>query len=202
MAAVQSTMQALGSSMPNFELPNVCVARFDNGNVAHENSIISSQAFAGKPVLVMFICNHCPFVVHVADAMASLANQAQSQGVAVIAISSNDSVAYPQDGPMAMASFAKQWGFEFPYLFDETQSVATLFKAACTPDFFLYDAQHALQYRGQLDGARPNNTITPSGEHLRAAIDSVLAGNKPNVTQTPSIGCNIKWRSENEPSYN
>lgn len=191
MVAVPSTMQALGSPVKDFSLPNVVAT----------NVMISNADLRDQPLLLMFICNHCPFVVHIASEMAALANQAQQNGIAVAAISSNDSIAYPQDGPDQMVVFARDYGFEFPYLFDESQEVAKAFGAACTPDFFLYDAQHRLQYRGQMDSSRPGNTQPVDGADLQNAIDDLLAGRTISEHQIPSIGCNIKWRSGNEPDY-
>ena len=191
MVAVPSTMQALGSPAQFFSLPDVRAA----------NNEVSLQDFVGQPLLVMFICNHCPFVIHIVEQMVALANNAQAQGFRVVAVSSNDTVAYPQDGPELMAEFAREWGFEFPYLFDESQEVAKRFGAACTPDFFIYDANHRLQYRGQMDGSRPGNGIPVTGHDLRSAIDLILAGKVVAEEQTPSIGCNIKWRAGNEPDY-
>lgn len=191
MVAVPSTMQALGSPARPFSLPNV----------SDDNTLVSEQSLASAPLLIMFICNHCPFVVHIAGPMAALANAAQQQGFAVVAISANDAQAYPQDGPEAMFEFAKQYGFEFPYLFDESQEVAKAYGAACTPDFFVYDNNHRLQYRGQMDGSRPGNNVDVTGGDLQQAIDDVLAGRATDENQVPSIGCNIKWRVGNEPDY-
>lgn len=191
MVAVPSTMQALGSPVKSFSLPNV----------AANNQLISQTDFAGKPILVMFICNHCPYVIHIADKMAEVANKAQEQGFGVVAISSNDAQAYPQDGPQAMAAFAKQYGFKFPYLFDESQEIAKAFGAACTPDFFIYDNNHRLQYRGQMDSSRPNNQSPVDAADLQKAINDVLAQRQTDENQIPSIGCNIKWRAGNEPDY-
>lgn len=192
MVAVQSTMQALGSLAPEFNLPETQHSK---------NRLVSIDSFVGQPLLVMFICNHCPFVIHIVDQMVALANQAHSQGVAVVAISSNDVQTYPQDGPEAMATFAARYGFEFPYLYDETQAIAKAYSAACTPDFFVFDKEHRLQYRGQMDSSRPGNAKPVSGKDLRAAIAAVLAGENPKEPQTPSVGCNIKWRQGNEPDY-
>ncbi len=190
MVAVPSTMQALGNPASSFSLPNVTA-----------NNTVSDGDFIGQPMLVMFICNHCPYVIHIAEAMVALANQAAQRGFAVVAISANDAQAYPQDGPDKMAEFARAYGFEFPYLYDESQSVAKAFGAACTPDFFVYDRNHRLQYRGQMDASRPNNDLPVNGADLHAALDDVLAGRVTSESQAPSIGCNIKWRSGNEPDY-
>lgn len=191
MVAVPSTMQALGNPMPPFELPDTLVA----------DRVISSDNFLGSPVLVMFICNHCPYVIHIAEEMVRVGNEAQENGIAVVAISSNDVDNYPQDGPDKMSEFAASYGFEFPYLYDETQAVAQSFRAACTPDFYLFDRNHRLQYRGQLDGSRPANNAPVDGADLRNALSLVQAGESPSDEQIASIGCNIKWKKGNEPDY-
>jgi len=191
MVAVQSTMQALGSAAPNFDLP-------DTRGSNHQVRLEDLQA---KPLLVMFICNHCPFVVHIAERMASLANEAVDKGFAVVAISANDAQSYPQDGPDAMAKFAERYGFNFPYLYDQSQEVAQMYSAACTPDFFVFDADHLLRYRGQMDGARPGNPIAVTGDDLSAAINAIYSDLPVDQVQIPSIGCNIKWKVGNEPDY-
>ena len=191
MSATSSTMLALGGVAVPFELPNV----------ASDHSVVSLSDFSAKPVLIMFICNHCPFVLHLLPCMAELANTAQSNGIGVIAISSNDALAYPQDGPQAMHEFAKQHGFEFPYLYDESQSTAKAYQAACTPDFYLFDGDHRLCYRGQMDGARPGNSVTVNGADLQAAIDALLSGSQIAQQQLPSIGCSIKWKPGQTPNY-
>ncbi|MCE9620109.1 MAG: thioredoxin family protein [Planctomycetes bacterium] len=183
MAATESCMTALKTPLPRFDLPDTTSGRR-----------VRSGDFAGRPVLVMFICNHCPFVVHVRGELAKLGKDYASK-LAIVAISSNDVGTHPQDGPEHMAKEAKNAGYTFPYCFDETQEVARQFQAACTPDFFLYDAAHKLAYRGQLDDSRPKNTLPVDGKHLRAAIDAVLAGRSANTEQKPSIGCNIKWKA-------
>jgi thiol-disulfide isomerase/thioredoxin len=149
----------------------------------------------------MFICNHCPFVVHVRDQLTRLADDYQKKGVAVIAINSNSVETYPQDGPDKMKELAREMGWKFPFLFDSTQDVAKAYRAACTPDFFLFDAKRALVYRGQLDDSRPTNKVPVTGKDLRAAIDAVLAGKPVAKDQKSSIGCNIKWKPGNEPDY-
>ncbi|MEO0531751.1 MAG: thioredoxin family protein, partial [Planctomycetota bacterium] len=146
-------------------------------------------------------CNHCPFVIHMADALADFAKEYQEKGLAVVGISSNDVENYPADTPEKMVEEAQSRGYTFPYLYDESQEVAKAYKAACTPDFFLFDADHKLAYRGQFDSTRPDSGQTPTGEDLRAACDAVLAGNTPSEQQLPSIGCNIKWKAGNEPDY-
>ena len=190
MAAVSSTMPTLGVKAPDF-----CLLDVSTG----EKVTLSDRQ--GEPVLLMFICNHCPFVVHLIEPLVALANQAQKDGFLVAAISSNDVEHYPQDSPMQMKVFAKQYSFDFPYLYDETQEVAKLYKAACTPDFFVYDSEHRLQYRGQMDGSRPTNQLPITGEDLINAVTAIKNGREVVETQTPSIGCNIKWKQGNEPTY-
>ena len=182
MAATQSTMLALGTPAPAFRLPDF------NGNVISLDDQRSSPA-----LLVAFICNHCPFVKHVRNAFAEFAREYQPRGVAVVAINSNDIVAYPQDGPQGMAEEARSAGYTFPYLLDESQSVAKAYQAACTPDFFVFDAERRLVYRGQFDSSRPGQG-TASGADLRAACDAVLANRPVSQDQKASIGCNIKWK--------
>jgi peroxiredoxin len=178
-----SHMTNLGAAAPDFRLPDV-----DGGTVARDD-------FADAPaLLVMFICNHCPFVKHVRNELARLAEQYQRRGVAVVGISSNDPEQYPEDGPDAMATEARAAGYTFPYLFDESQDVARAYGAACTPDFFVYDRDRRLVYRGQLDGSRPGNDVPVNGSDLRAALDAVLAGEPVDEVQHPSVGCSIKWR--------
>jgi thiol-disulfide isomerase/thioredoxin len=163
---------------------------------------VSESDFANAPaLLVMFLCNHCPFVKHVRAGVAAFAREYQGRGLAVVAISSNDTTAFPQDGPEGMREEARTAGYTFPYLFDESQEVAKAYQAACTPDFFLFDGKRRLAYRGQFDSSRPSNQIPVTGEDLRAAADAVLAGDKPAAQQTPSIGCNIKWKPGNAPPY-
>ena len=147
------------------------------------------------------MCNHCPYVIHVADQLARLTSEYQQRGVAIVGISSNDSTKYPQDSPEQMVHEAEQRGYVFPYLFDDDQAVAQSYHAACTPDFFVFDKDQKLVYRGQMDSSRPKTDTEPTGEDLRAALDAVLAGESPADEQTPSIGCNIKWKEGNEPDY-
>ena len=190
MAATASTMLPLGTTAPAFRLSDTA------------GHIVSSDDFAGSPaLLVMFLSNHCPYVQHVAEELVRLAAEYQARGAAVVAIGSNDVVAYPDDGPARMAEVAAAMGATFPYLYDETQDVAKAYRAACTPDFFLFDADRRLAYRGQLDGARPGNGVPVTGEDLRAALDAVLAGRLVPEPQLASLGCNIKWRPGNEPDY-
>jgi thiol-disulfide isomerase/thioredoxin len=167
-----------------------------------EGGVDSRDDFADAPaLLVMFICNHCPFVQHVRDELARLGRGYAERGVGIVAINANDVDRYPQDGPDAMREEARAVGYPFPYLFDETQEVARAYRAACTPDFFLFDADRKLAYRGQLDASRPGNDLPVTGRDLRAALDAVLAGRSVPEPQVPSIGCGIKWKPGNEPGY-
>jgi peroxiredoxin len=190
MAQTPSTMLGLGTSAPDFTLPEPLT-----GN---QVSLSDQQ---GKPLLVVFSCNHCPYVLHIIDSFVNLANAVRRRGFAVIMISSNDVTGYPQDSPLKMADFSRDHGFEFPYLYDESQQVATAYQAACTPDFFLFDAAHRLVYRGQYDGSRPGNQAPVDGVDLQAAVDAVLTGDAVASAQIPSVGCNIKWRTDNQPVY-
>ena len=185
MANTPSNMLALGTKAPFFELPNP----------SHSNEIQSLEDLKGeKGTLVIFMCNHCPFVLHVIDKLTELYEDYHTQGIEFIAINANDVEKYPADSPEKMIEFQIERKFEFPYLYDETQEVAKAFGAACTPDFFLFDNQDKLVYRGQLDDSRPGNGIPLSGSDLRGAIDSVLYNRTVNPNQKPSIGCNIKWK--------
>jgi len=152
-------------------------------------------------LLVVFMCNHCPFVIHLADALAAFGEEYQEKGLAMVGISANDAEKYPADSHDKMALEAEARGYTFPYLYDESQDVAKAYRAACTPDFFLFDADHELVYRGQFDSSRPDSGVIPTGEDLRAACDAVLAGKKPSEQQLPSLGCNIKWQPGAEPDY-
>jgi len=190
MALTESRMLPLGSVAPDFTLPE---PRTGEERTLHE---LAADAPA---TLVMFMCNHCPYVQHVLDPLIALANEYTAKGVAVVAINSNDVETYPQDGPEAMASLAAEKAFAFPFLLDEDQSVARAYQAACTPDFFLFDGDRNLAYRGQLDASRPGNGIPVTGADLRAALDAVLSGGAPTSDQKPSVGCNIKWKPGNEP---
>jgi thiol-disulfide isomerase/thioredoxin len=155
----------------------------------------------GKALVVMFICNHCPFVVHVRNQITRLVDDYQKKDVAFVAINSNSIESHPQDGPDKMKELARELGWKFPYLFDATQDVAKTYRAACTPDFYVFDGKRALVYRGQLDDSRPSSKIPVTGKDLRTAIDAVLAGKPVASTQKASIGCNIKWKPGNEPDY-
>jgi thiol-disulfide isomerase/thioredoxin len=167
-----------------------------------DGKIVKLDDFSSSPaLLVMFICNHCPFVKHIAAGLAKLGNDYQPRGVAVVGINSNDTVTYPDDAPDKMVAEAKARGYTFPYLYDDSQEVAKAYRAACTPDFFLFDKGKKLVYRGQLDSSRPDNGIEVTGVDLRAALDAVLAGKPVASEQKPSIGCNIKWKASNEPDY-
>ncbi len=190
MVKTASTMLPLGTTAPDFSLLNV-----DGNNV-------SLSDFSEKPgLVVMFICNHCPFVVHLRSALASFGDEYLEKGLAIVAISSNDVTTHSADGPKEMKAEAASAGYHLPYLFDETQAVAKSYTAACTPDFFLFDSAQKLVYRGQFDASRPGNNIEVTGNDLRAACDAVLAGNAVPNKQFPSIGCNIKWKAGSEPDY-
>ncbi len=190
MVKTASTMLPLGTKAPDFSLTNV------------DGKKVSLSDFKGKKgLLVVFMCNHCPFVLHLRSALAKFASEYQAKGLAVVGINSNDPVTHPDDSPEAMIAEAKSAGYSFPYLFDATQSVAKSYKAACTPDFFLFDGDMALAYRGQFDDSRPGNGKPITGEDLRTACDAVLANGPLLTTQKPSIGCNIKWKAGSEPEY-
>ena len=189
MVKTASTMLPLGTEAPNFELVNI------DGNTVQRSD------FSGQALVVIFMCNHCPFVKHLADHLAAQTQAWQALGVAVVGISSNDADAYPADSPDEMKLEAEQRGYGFPYLFDADQSVAKAYRAACTPDFYLFDAQHKLVYRGQYDASRPGNEIEITGEDLDRAVRQVAAGEDVEQQQIPSIGCNIKWKPGNEPEY-
>ena len=190
MARTPSTMLALGTTAPAFRLPD------------YDGRLHSLEDFAAQPaLLVAFICSHCPFVRHLRKEFAAFAREYAARGLAVVAINSNDVVAYPQDGPDAMRAEAAELGYGFPYLLDESQDVAKSYQAACTPDFFLFDATRRLVYRGQFDDSRPGTERPVTGADLRAAVDALLAGHPPVAEQRPSLGCNIKWRRGHEPAY-
>jgi peroxiredoxin len=184
-------MLPLGTPAPDFQLPNVV-----------SGETVSLASFAGKKaLLVMFICRHCPFVKHVQNELAKLGQDYTEQSIGIIAISANDAANYPDDAPDSLRVMAKELGFTFPLCYDETQETAKAYTAACTPDFFLFDADRHLVYRGQLDNSRPGNNQPVNGRDLRSAIDALLAGQSIATDQTPSIGCNIKWKAGNEPTY-
>lgn len=191
MALTPSTMLALGTSAPDFALPGVV-----------SGQTISLATFAEKKaLLVMFICQHCPFVKHIKLELAKLGKDYQQQSVGIVAISANDVANYPDDAPDKLKAMAVELGFTFPVCYDETQAVAKAYTAACTPDFFLFDADRTLVYRGQLDESRPSNGIPVTGKDLRAAIAAVLTDQPTSPNQMPSIGCNIKWKPGNTPQY-
>ncbi len=190
MVRTPSTMLPLGTTAPDFSLLNV-----------DGRTVSLADAAGPKGTVVMFICNHCPFVKHVADQLAALGRDVMPLGIGIVAISSNDVSTHPADSPEQMVHEAEDRGYPFPYLYDESQEVAKDYHAACTPDFFLFDASRKLVYRGQLDASRPGNEIPVTGADLRAAIDAVLAGRPVAAEQRPSLGCNIKWKPGNEPAY-
>lgn len=190
MAAVQSTMLPLGTPAPTFALPDP------------SGRLWSLDDFAGTPVLVVaFLCNHCPYVKHVRHRLAEVAAELQAQGAAFIAINSNDVEAYPEDAPEAMARESAEIGYPFPYVFDEAQEVAKAYRAACTPDFYVFDADRCLVYRGQFDDSRPGSAVPVTGDDLQGAVTAALDGRVPDVDQRPSLGCSIKWRPGDEPAW-
>jgi peroxiredoxin len=190
MSLTPSTMLPLGTVAPAFQLPDT------------DGTHVDLDSFRGAPALLLiFLCNHCPYVKHVRQALADLAREYQAKGVAVVGISSNDAVAYPADDLEHMAEEKAAIGYTFPYLFDESQDVAKAYNAACTPDFYVFDRDLRLVYRGQMDDSRPGNGARVTGKDLRAALDAVLSGQPVSEEQRPSIGCNIKWKPGNEPSY-
>ncbi|MBN2314744.1 MAG: thioredoxin family protein [Sedimentisphaerales bacterium] len=190
MARTPSTMLPLGTVAPDFRLPDT------------EGNLVSLEDYRESPaLLVIFMCNHCPFVKHIIDDLVDLIPEYQAKGLAVVAINSNDVESYPDDRPEMMAQLSREKELTFPYLYDETQEVAKAYHAACTPDFFLFDADHKLVYRGQMDDSRPGNDIPITGADLRTALDAVLEGEDVPTKQKPSIGCNIKWKHGNEPDY-
>ena len=184
MALTPSNMLPLGTQAPDFSLPDT---------VSGQTRSLSELA-SDKATVVMFICNHCPYVLHVNDELVRLAREYTAKGVSFIAISSNDAEEYPQDGPDEMRRHAAEVGYPFPYLYDESQEVARAYDAACTPDFYVFDGDLKLAYRGRLDGSTPGNDVPLTGEDLRAALDAVLAGDTPSENQQPSMGCNVKWK--------
>ena len=185
MALTPSTMIPLGSTAPDFILPDVVIST--------EMSLEDLKS--DTATVIMFICNHCPYVKHVQSGLVELANDYITKGVSFIAINSNDAVNYPEDSPENMKTVAERFEYPFPYLFDESQEIAKAYDAACTPDFFIYDNALKLVYRGQMDDSRPGNGIPVTGKDIRAALDEILAGNELSTDQLPSIGCNIKWKT-------
>ena len=191
MALTPSTMLALGTAAPDFDLPDVVSGKR-----------VSLTTFAGKTaLLVIFICRHCPYVQHIKEELGRLGKDYAGKSAAIVAISANDAKNYPDDAPASLQAFAQEEGFTFPFCYDESQAVAQAYTAACTPDFFLFDATRRLVYRGQLDESRPGNGQPVTGRDLRAAMDAVLAGRPVDPDQRPSIGCNIKWKPGNAPAY-
>jgi peroxiredoxin len=190
MVATNSTMLPLGTEAPEFSLPDT------------EGKIVSLSDFKdARAVLIVFMCNHCPFVKHIINELVKLIKEYQRKGVAAAGINSNEIESHPEDSPEMMAKTAKEKGFTFAYLYDETQEVAKAYRAACTPDFFLFDKDSKLVYRGQMDDSRPGNGVPITGKDLRAALDAVLKGGKVPAKQKPSMGCNVKWKKGNEPEY-
>ncbi len=191
MVLTASTMLPLGTKAPDFQLPDVV-----------SGGTISLSTFtAKKAILVMFICRHCPFIKHTQEELAQIGKDYLQSDLGIVAISSNDASKYPDDAPNSLKMMATELGFKFPLCYDETQETAKVYTAACTPDFFLFDDQYNLSYRGQLDDSRPSNGKAVTGKDLRTAIDTVLAGKSLTEEQKPSIGCNIKWKPGNEPDY-
>jgi thiol-disulfide isomerase/thioredoxin len=191
MVLTPSTMLPLGTITPDFSLRDVVSGQ----------TLTLKDVTGEKGLLVMFICRHCPFVKHIQDQLAQLGQDYQPQGLGLVAISANNAVSHPDDAPDKLRDMAENVGFIFPFLYDETQAIAKAYKAACTPDFFLFDSAKKLVYRGQLDDSRPGNNQPVTGKDLRMAIELVLAGQPVPPDQTPSIGCNIKWKPGNEPDY-
>jgi len=181
-------MVSLGTQMPGFSLPD-----------AKSGRVLASSALAGRPSVVIFICNHCPYVKHIRAGLADFGRFCRERRVPMVAISSNDVATYPKDGPAEMAAEARAAGYVFPYLYDETQAVARAFDAACTPDLYVFDADGKLAYRGQFDDARPGNGLPVTGRDARAAVEALLAGGQPAADQKASIGCSIKWKPGTQP---
>ena len=190
MAETLSTMLPLGTPLPAFALTDVVSGR----------TVTERDAAGPHGTLVMFICNHCPFVKHVLPELDRLTAEYGARGIGVVAINSNDLVAYPQDGPGPMKELALEHGWKFPFLFDESQAAALAYRAACTPDFFAFDRDGRLAYRGRLDESRPNGAAPLTGHDLRAALDAIVAGTAPSAEQKPSVGCGIKWKTVNLPA--
>ncbi len=191
MVLTPSTMLSLGTPAPDFALPDVVTGQ----------PVTLASAMGKKGLLVMFICYHCPFVKHIHPQLSQLGQDYQTSGVGMVAISANDAEKYPDDAPPSLKKMVDDWSLDFPVLHDETQAIAKAYRAACTPDFFLFDGDKKLVYRGQLDDSRPSNGLPVTGEDLRRAIDLVIAGDTVPSEQKPSIGCNIKWKPGNEPGY-
>jgi peroxiredoxin len=190
MSRTASTMLELGTKAPNFDLPNP----LDGKSVALSD-------YRDRPLLVVFSCNHCPYVLHILKSFAEYTKEIQKSGISVVMINANNIENYPDDSPQKMIELVGQYEFNFPYLYDESQQVAIAYRAACTPDFFLFDSEHRLVYRGQYDGSRPGNNEVITGADLKSASHALLKNETIPTQQTPSMGCNIKWRSGNEPQY-
>ena len=190
MARTPSTMLKLGTQAPEFSLLEPA-----------SGSQVSLDYFKDSPLLVVFSCNHCPYVLHIIDSFVSMANSYLDKGLSTVWINANDVEHYPDDSPEKMVQLVRDHGFKFPYLYDQTQQVAQAYQAACTPDFFLFDSTHRLVYRGQYDASRPGNNEPVTGHDLKLAIDALLAGNPVTEDQLPSLGCNVKWKAGNEPDY-
>ncbi|MCG2633475.1 MAG: thioredoxin family protein [Gammaproteobacteria bacterium] len=190
MTQTPSTMLPLGTPAPDFSLPDT------------QGRVVNRDDFSGaRGLLVIFLCNHCPYVIHIRSLLAEFATACQAKGIAVVGINSNDADRYPADSPARMAEEIRNAGYRFPYLYDPDQTVARAYRAACTPDFFLFDHLQQLIYRGQFDSSRPGNGVPVSGDSLQAACDALLSGEPISPDQTPSMGCNIKWKPGNEPDY-
>lgn len=190
MVMTSSTMLELGSALPTFELEDTLTK--------HR---VSSSDYVGRPLVIAVICNHCPFVKHIQVGLANFGRYCQERNVGMVAVSANDPESHPADSPAAMAREAERLGYVFPYVFDAEQRLVRDLRAACTPEFYVFDRGHRLAYRGQFDDARPRNDHPVTGADLRAAVESVLSGQSPNPEQKPSIGCNIKWKPGTEPEY-
>jgi peroxiredoxin len=189
--AATSQMLELGTPLPAFTLPDTATGKS-----------VSSESLLGAPAsVVAFICNHCPYVVHIRDELAEFGRWCEASGVKMVVISSNDVATYPQDGPEAMAAEARRVGYPFPYLYDESQAVARAFRAACTPDLYVFDAQGKLAYRGQFDDSRPGSGKPVTGHDVREAVAALLSGQEPDPNQRPSIGCSLKWKSGEAPDW-
>jgi len=191
MVLTPSTMLPLGTVAPSFELPDTVSGK----------TVRLGDLAAKKALVVMFVCNHCPYVQHIGVGLARFGADYAAQDVAIVAISANDPASHPDDGPERLGAEARRNGLAFPVLFDESQAVAKAYRAACTPDFYLFDGKRRLVYRGQFDGARPGSAVPVTGADLRAALDALLAGKPVSAQQKPSLGCNIKWRAGNAPDY-
>jgi peroxiredoxin len=183
-------MLELGTPLPMFSLPD-----------ARTGDIVESSSFSGHVAVVAIACNHCPYVKHVAKELAAFGRECEEKGVKIVAVSSNDVVSHPDDRPELMAEEARRVGYTFPYLYDESQDVARAFRAACTPEFYVFGRDGRLAYRGRFDESTPGSRVAPSGSELRAAVDAVLAGKAPSSDQKPSIGCSIKWKGGRTPDY-